>query len=173
MLNGRYFTDVDVRALSSQERHLLVQQLAELAHADAALPVVVYLSAFAGVADDGGVYLLPGDFQLDAPSSRLPLREALKLLAACPARAKLLVLDIMWRLDDPRLGVAQIDLARCAQAELRAVPDSQRQALLVCSPGQAPLISDPLGAPFLVITLSAPCKATPTATATNGFATGA
>src|SRR5207244_6082355 len=62
-----------------------------------------------------------------------------------PAGHKLLILDTMRPLADPRLGVLTNDVASRISQELKAVEDPLRMALLSCSPGQVSLVSEDLG----------------------------
>lgn len=139
---GRYFRRTAIA--TGTRRHLLVQRLEDLAQHSASDQVVVYLSAYAGTEQDG-LFLLPADFSPIRPSSRLRLSEVLQRIRDCPARQKLLVLDVLWPAADPRLGILGNDAACRIAAELEAVKDPRRLVLCAGSPGQIAQRCEPLG----------------------------
>jgi hypothetical protein len=143
--DGGYFPHASASAAASQERHLLLQELAALRERPAGEDLVVYLAAFAGSDAQGGVFLLPADVDPDADHTRLPLREVLEHLRACPCRRKLLVLDIMGPVADARLGILANDAAANVEDDLHAVPDPNRLVLCVSAPGQVALGAEELG----------------------------
>jgi hypothetical protein len=134
-----------VSAFTSQERRRLLDELEALKDREPARPVVVYLSAHARTGPSGEVFILPGDADVDDPTTWIRLREVLELFRACAARHRLLILDIMRPLADPFLGVLANDVAAQVQADLRAVEDSGRLVLCACSPWQVSLSCEPLG----------------------------
>lgn len=139
---GGYFTRTNERAFTGQERRLLVQELAALRNRGEREVVVVYLSAQACTAGQGEVFLFPADVDPDDPRSRLPLREVLEAFRQCPAKNRLLILDIMPPLADPRLGVLANDVSTRLHEDLKAVPDPGRLVLCACSPGQVTQVSE-------------------------------
>src|SRR5262245_20255420 len=121
----------------NQELRLLTKVLGDLSKGDD-LPVVVLLSAHAAADSRGQVCLLPGDARPDNEKTWLPLADVLAYLRACPARQKLLVLDLMKPYADPRAGLLTDDMAARAQAALKeAVTRDRRLCVLwACAPGQ-------------------------------------
>ena len=120
--------------------------------------VVVYVraNACAGVKDaatlkaagddPGRVLILPDDADPNAKQNWVELRGVLEgLRDHCRARRKLLVLDIMPPLTDPRLGILADDVAARVKAELDAVKDARRLTFCASSPGQVALASEELG----------------------------
>jgi hypothetical protein len=141
---GDYFAH-EGQAFVAQGRAGLVQELQGLRGRKARETVVVYLSGYALSAARGQVFVLPADADPIRPSSWLALRQALQWLRACPARHKLLILDVMWPWADARLGVPADDVAGRVQADLQAVADPDRLVLCACSPGQVALASEDMG----------------------------
>ena len=125
-----------------QEIHKTLDQLAN--HQSTG-PVVVYLSAMALQGGSGNLLILPADASPDDPATWLRLSEVLAKLKACPAKQKLLVLDLVpceasaWR------GYVYHDLAAAIAPELDAVPDADRFVLCSASPGQTAHIVPELG----------------------------
>ena len=89
--------------------------------------------------------VLPADADPNDPSTWLPLRGLLESFAQSPIRRRLLVLDIMQRVRDPRLDILSGDVAARVEDELKAVPDEGRLTLVSCSPGQTTEVSEVLG----------------------------
>jgi hypothetical protein len=144
LAEGDYFAHVaDVPTPLTQAA--LLNQLADLQGAESGAELVIHLGCRARIGPDDTVQLLPADADLGAPQSWLPLRQVLEALKACPARRKLLILDIMSPLADPRRGVLVDDVAGALPAELEAVPDGTRFVLCPCSPGQVAHASEYLG----------------------------
>jgi hypothetical protein len=132
---------------TSQERGLLVQELHHLKSRTPQDAVVIALSAFAATTPEGELCVLPGDARLDQPSTWLSLREVLALIQACPARHKLLLLDLMQPFTDPPSGIFAYDVAvRLHPLLEELVPqDKYLRVLCACSPGQVSLASEELG----------------------------
>ena len=108
-------------------------------------PVVVYLSAMALPGESGNLLILPADASPDDPATWLRLSEVLAKLKACPAKQKLLVLDLVpceasaWR------GCVYHDLAAAIAPELDAVPDADRFVLCSAAPGQTAHVAPEVG----------------------------
>lgn len=134
------------QAFDLQQRDLLVRKLQELKEVKPDRSLVLHLSAYAH-ADEGGVYLLPADASPDDRASWLPMSDVLRWLQDCPARHKLLLLDLMKPGADPRLGQLGDDLAARLQPMLEetAKQDSHLWILGACSPGQVSLVSEDAG----------------------------
>ncbi len=120
-------------------------RFAALAKASRGQPVVIHLAAPAAVDAGGSVFLLPAGQTGDSPRNRLTLTELLAAVRDCPARNKLLVLNLTPpagdALDAPPAG----NLSAAVFAALDAVPDDNRLSLVACGPGQTPLASPELG----------------------------
>ena len=97
-------------------------------------PLVVYVAAH-GVSDNGRAYLLCGDYQPRShPDGRIELGELLEQIRACPARLKLLILDLASLVVDPRLGFVVNEFPRLAEAAVRDTADPNLYVLLSHSP---------------------------------------
>jgi hypothetical protein len=142
---GGYFIHWSRLTTARQDGSLLMQDLANLKNLQAKDTVVAYLSAHAVLAGEGRIHVLPSDADPDNSQSWVPLKDILEKLRDCPARGKLLVLDIMKPVNLSRLGSVYHDVAGAVAAELEAVPDPRRLVLSACAPGQAALVSEELG----------------------------
>jgi len=105
--------------------------------------LVVHLRAH-GLRDDQGVYVLPGDADPVNPASWVPLAEVLEKMRKCPARHKLLLLDIMQPLADAKLGILTDNVAAGVKDVLDREDTSGLLILCACAPGQVSLDSDDL-----------------------------
>lgn len=132
-------------AFTAQSGQQLRRELAALALVPPEQPVVVYLSALALREGPGRVCILPADASPDEPETWLPLREVLERFRDCPARQRLLILDLAQPVADPWLGILANDVPRGIVAELLGVEDPHRLVLAACSPGQTALASPELG----------------------------
>ncbi len=132
-------------AYTQQEKALLQKVLGELRNHDADQTTVIYLNALA-LAEAGEVHLIPADANPDEPSSWLPMKDVLKTVQACPAKRKLLLLDVMKPIADARLGVLANDTAERLWEDLKAAvqQDPHLWILTACSPGQVSLTSEEL-----------------------------
>jgi hypothetical protein len=132
-------------AFTSQERHLLLQELKMLGRNQPKdQPLVVYLCAYAAATEGGGVALLPADARLDDPNSWLPFKEVLAAVKDCPVKKKLLLLDLSQPCTAPRGGLLANDVPEGLAPILEAAvqSDSDLQVLTACSPGQVSLSSE-------------------------------
>jgi hypothetical protein len=137
-----------INAYQSQQEDLLRTQLRNLRTQDKKQPLVFYLSGLALPNATGEVCLLPGDADADnAKGHWVPMRDVLDEIIACPAEHKLLILDVMRPIADPRLGVLGNDVAARLQPMLeKAVADHPNLLILcACAPGQMSLSSEALG----------------------------
>jgi hypothetical protein len=134
------------QAADRQERQLLRDEFDALQSRPANGNLLVHLVALART-DATRVYLLPADADPDAPSGWLSLDEILTSLRRCPARRKVLLLDIARPCADPRLGILTDDVAGRLPPLLKDAveEDPGLFVLLPCSPGQVALTSDDLG----------------------------
>lgn len=149
-VNGNYFSaDKASNLFASQERSLVVKELDNLRNRKADEAVVLYVSGHAWSDAKGNLVLVPGDASPDNPASWLLFGDLLERWQECPARNKLLVLDVMRPIADARLGVLADDVAARVQADLKKLAESTgKQDLLVlcaCAPGQTALTSEDLG----------------------------
>jgi len=138
----------DNNAFTSQQRNLLIQELRNLEKVkqlDEA--VLVYLEAYAITGTDGNVALLPGDASLDDPSTWLPIDDVLKHVRVCPAKHKLLLLDLTQPFADARAGVLNDDVAARLAPALKAATDEDANLRIITSssPGQVSHASEDLG----------------------------
>jgi hypothetical protein len=119
-------------------------QLAFLADTGPQETVVVRLTGRA-MCDAEGVHLLADEAEPGSAKASLALRRILTALAECSAKHKFLIVDVFWPSDDPYLADLAHDLPQRVLAELAAVPDDNRLALLSCQAGQTPQVSPDLG----------------------------
>jgi hypothetical protein len=150
---ARVFTNVDrsEQAADSPARGVFIQRLDELAGRQNDDAVVVYLAGYAIVDHDGRIQILAKDSAPYLPDSQLPLHTVLDKLKKCGSKKKLLVLDIMRGMSDPRdVGGTADGVADLLRQELESEIKPSRQTganLLViasCSPGQLPQASESL-----------------------------
>lgn len=120
-------------------------RFAMLAKTSRTQPVVIHLAAPAAVDAGGNVFLLPADANGDSPRNRLTLTELLLAVRDCPARNKLLVLNLTPPATDPLYAPPAGDLSAAVFAALDATPDDNRLSLVACGPGQFPHASPELG----------------------------
>jgi hypothetical protein len=95
---------------------------------------VLHLSALACV-HNGAVYLLPGNARPDDPDTWIALSTVLDAFGACPAKHKLLLLDVARPLANPFRGPLVDDVAECLHGMLTR---ARREyfVLCSCSPGE-------------------------------------
>ena len=103
----------------------------------------------------------------------MALREILAKVSACPARNRLVVLDVMRPMADPIEGILADDVAaRIGQALDLAAPASQELFVLsACGAGQQSWASEELGRSVFGLAVEEGCGAWPIpreATATAG-----
>jgi hypothetical protein len=125
----------------TQSKDLLRKQLYALKDRPAT-PLVVHVAAL-GLVRDEKVYLLPGDADPDDPESWVEMREVIDAVESCPAKEKLLLLDMAHALFDPRLGVLSDRVAQTLEDNLRKSPPSF-YVLMSCAGGQANIASEAL-----------------------------
>lgn len=114
--------------------------------------VVVYISAYAMVDGSGKIQILAASSDPYEIRSMLPLRTVLTRLNHCPARSKLLVLDIMKPAPYPfDLGGTPDGVADLVRRDLFSDEDPKHPVdpnllvLCACSPGESSLWSEALG----------------------------
>ena len=113
--------------------------------------VVVYLSAYAVVDAEKKIQIMAADSAPYESKTQLALSTVLARLKDCPAKNKLLVLDIMRGMVDPRnVGATADGVGDLVALELRDATDSNRlndpnlMVIAACGPGQAALGSESL-----------------------------
>lgn len=132
-------------AFTNQDRHTMELQLIALQLRSFWQPVVLYVAAPAGLAPDGSIVLFPSDFRPGDFRTALPLKEVFGSLATCPARHKLLILDIFRPVADGQFGVLADDLASRIAVQADSFRDRHLLVLCACSPGQVAQTSSTLG----------------------------
>ncbi len=130
---------------TSQVGLRLVEELKKLRdQPDRDQPVIVHLACLARTDAQGQVFLLPADARPEDPATWVALADVLRWVEACPARNRLLILDVMRPLADPRLGVLANDTADRVQ-ELLEAKKPPYFVLTACSRGQVALVWDEMG----------------------------
>lgn len=127
-----------------QERALFLAKLHDLGKQPKQQTLVVHVAARA-LANQNGVFILPADASVDDQHSWIPVSDVLDAVAAgCPARHKLLLLDLMQPTADARLGQLVDDIATRVEPLLKeAVRNDPRLWIIAaCSPGQVALVSE-------------------------------
>lgn len=140
-----FFLAVD-ESLARQERSQLLAHFRDFGSLRAGQPLVIYLAAYA-ISTPQGVYVLPADASPDVPKSWVSMTELLDGLRACGAPHKLLILDLMKPMADPRLGRLSNDIAGRLRPTLEkaVAADPSLWILSACSPGQVSLVSEEMG----------------------------
>ncbi|WP_165227181.1 carboxypeptidase-like regulatory domain-containing protein [Aquisphaera insulae] len=116
-------------------------------------PVVAYVSGYSMVDGSGAVQILASDSDPFTPRTQLPLRQVLEALRACPAKDRLLVLDIIKLSSYPfDLGGTPDGVADLVRREVETDEDGKPRGddpgllvLVACSPGESGLWSEHLG----------------------------
>ena len=137
----QHFEDGKKKEATTRSKELLLNELNGLKDRSTE-PLVIHLSAMALVRDDT-VYLLPGDAEPDSDATWLSVDQVLQAVEKCPAKHKLLILDLAHGLVDPRLGVHADRVAETLEALLRKNEPSFL-VLCPCSAGQTSLASEVL-----------------------------
>jgi hypothetical protein len=130
-----------VNLFAVQEADALKREFASLEN-KGSNSLVVYLSAHVLTDAKDALYLLPARAELDNPATWLPLAPLLANLQNCPAKHKLLILDTLRPLADPRRGVLSNDVAERLQAATAPLEEHGWLVLCSCSPGQVALTSE-------------------------------
>jgi hypothetical protein len=107
------------KAYTSQELHLLRTKLEGLKKVKSSQPVVVHLTAL-GMTRGPTVYVVPGDAKPDDPDTWLPVDAVLDAVAGCPAKHKLLLLDLAHPISHPLHGPLAESIADRLDEHLRA-----------------------------------------------------
>jgi hypothetical protein len=133
-------------------REVVIDRLAKLERIEANEAVIVYLASHALIDDTAKVQVVAYDSDPHAPKTLLPLHDILSALSRCPARNKLLVLDIMPAPSGPldlggtADGLADLIGRELGRGEDPGGPLDPRLAVLAASsPGESGLWSEAEG----------------------------
>jgi hypothetical protein len=132
------------KAYGYQELSLLQSKLQALRNVKAGQPVILHLSAL-GAVHGGVVYVVPGDAKPGDPSTWLKLDVVLDTLAACPAKHRLLLLDLAHPIADLVQGPLADTVADRLDEHLRVRADRDELPYFVltsCSKGEFSLPMD-------------------------------
>jgi hypothetical protein len=169
--SAQIFANIDrsENAGASPTLEVIQQRLEKLTARKADDAVVVYLAGYAIVDREGKIQILAKDSDPDNPRTQLPLRTLLDALKnnKCPARNRLLVLDLLRSVFDPGNTLVTAEgacdvLAEELHKESKAnqLEDPGLIVIASCSPGQTAHASEALGRSvfghFLQLALSSP-----------------
>ena len=153
LIDDQVFSKADTRSNGADRPTLEVMQkrLEDLAGRRRDEAVVVYLSAYAIVDHDKKIQIMAADSVPYEVKTQLSLSWVLDRLKNCPAKNKLLVLDIMRGMIDPRdVGGTADGVGDLVAQELQASADPSRlndpdlMVIAACGPGQVALGSETL-----------------------------
>lgn len=146
------FSKIDRKEAPDQALETIKERLEGLRERTGDDAVVVYIAAYAVVDPDGKVRILATDSHPYQPETQLPLGSVLDAIEHCKAKNKLLVLDIMRNMLDPRdLGATADGVGALVRRELDDSKDPDKlndpdlTVILACSPGESALGSETLG----------------------------
>ncbi|TWT38384.1 carboxypeptidase-like regulatory domain-containing protein [Blastopirellula retiformator] len=140
MIAAGYIHDTGKASRGVMHRGELIERFLNLRKSAKNETVVVYLSSYATLQEDGDVSLIPSDWDLsDGGASLAQLMSALR---DCPAERKLLLLDITpFSLSkNEATGVPT-----AAHKIIEQLNDPNLAVLFSCSPGQLPQLDESLG----------------------------
>lgn len=140
---------IAVSARNSQQKDLLMGELNQLSapnHIRNDDTVVIFLAGFIVFDREEVPYLLPADGNPDAPEATcVPLKVVLDKVRACPARKKLLLLDVMRPLLMPERGLLRSYVTEKVWKLLDASKSKDLAILTACSKGQVSHAAAELG----------------------------
>jgi hypothetical protein len=141
----------EVKADDGLTLEVIQDRLDRLVQKKADDEVLVYLSTRAVVDGEGTVQILAYDSDPFVAKTLLPFKAVLTALKQCPARRKLLVLDLIPDRSSPlELGGTEDGIADLISKELTRsngqgrFDDPHLAVLVACSPGEVALWSEPL-----------------------------
>ena len=153
LIDDRVFSNADspTEAAKKPTWEVMRKRLEDLAGRPRDEDVVVYLSAYAIVDHDKKIQIMAADSSPYEVKTQLALSWVLDRLKSCPAKNKLLVLDIMRGMIDPRDvggtadGVGDL-LGQGLQdsADPNRLNDPNLMVIAACEPGQVALGSETL-----------------------------
>jgi hypothetical protein len=125
----------------------VARRLERLGDVSARESLVVYLQAPARVGVEGEIEILATEAQGEGPDRWMPLLEVLGKVAACRARNRLMLIDVMRPMADPIRGILADDVAGRLEATLASAAhrDQEWFVLAACGPGQRSWASEELG----------------------------
>jgi len=142
---GALFSNTDKLEALDQRRDTMKKRLDGLRERSGDDAVVVYISAYAIVDADGKIRILASDSHPYEPKNQLLLSEVLGAIKDCKSTNKLLVLDIMRNMLDPRdLGATADGVGYLVPSELEDSKDPDLMVICACSPGEYALGSENL-----------------------------
>ncbi len=153
LIDDQVFPNADARTESASKTtwEVMRKRLEDLAGRPRDEAVVVYLSAYAIVDHDKKIQIMAADSSPYQVKTQLPLSWVLDRLKLCPAKHKLLVLDILRGMIDPRDvggtadGVGDlIGQALQNSADPNRLNDPDLMVIATCGPGQVVLGSETL-----------------------------
>lgn len=140
MIAGGYIPDTGKASIGVLHRGELIERFLDLRKASKDETVVVYLSSYATVQEDGDVDLIPSDWDLSAGGASLA--QLMAALHQCPSERKLLLLDITpFSLTDNEAT----DVQSAAASIIAQLDDPNLAVLYSCAPGQLPQLNEALG----------------------------
>lgn len=132
-----------------QQRDGILRALDGLRQTKRHQTVIVHITGHALPDREGRLCLIPGNADADSPEKWIPFADILQSVADSPADNKLLIVDVMRPVADPRLGVLANDAAerldRLITNLQKERPDDAPVVLTACSPGENSLVSEELG----------------------------
>ncbi len=153
---GALFEKIDKKEDLDQPLETVKERLDGLLNRAGDDAVLVYISAYAVVDTEGKIRILAKDSHPYEPDTQLPLARVLDAIAHCKSKNKLLVLDIMRNMLDPRdLGATADGVGDLVRRELQdgknpdVLNDPDLMVICACSPGEYALgIGEPGLRPF-------------------------
>jgi hypothetical protein len=146
------FSKIDKKEALDQPLETMKERLDGLLERTGDDAVVVYISAYAVVDTEGKIRILAKDSHPYEPDTQLPLGRVLDAIEHCKSKNKLLVLDIMRNMLDPRdLGATADGVGTLVRRELQdgknpdVLNDPDLTVICACSPGECALGSENLG----------------------------
>ncbi|MFI4877217.1 MAG: hypothetical protein ACIALR_17815, partial [Blastopirellula sp. JB062] len=140
MIEAGYFQSTGKASRGVLHRGELIEKFLNLRKSPADQTVVVYLSSYATIQEDGDVSLIPSDWTLAEGGASLA--QLMTELRQCPAKRKLLLLDLTpFSLSDS----PHADVQSAAENIVEQLNDPHLAVLFNCSPGQLPQLNEALG----------------------------
>ncbi|UUO06649.1 carboxypeptidase-like regulatory domain-containing protein [Blastopirellula sp. J2-11] len=140
MIASGYFTDGGKASRGILHRGQLIERFLNLRKAAKDETVIVYLSSYATLQEDGDVDLVPSDWNLSEGGASLA--QLMSALRDCPAQQKLLLLDIApFSLTDNQATGVQT----AAASIIEQLDDPHLAVLFSCGSEQMPQLNESLG----------------------------
>ena len=132
----RMFANVDPTAIANPTNSLMLDQLESLKSRSSDESVVVYISAYAAIDEQGDLFLVSQDAGSSNPANRLYLKKILAVLKQSKSKQKLLALDISWPFVIPEFEMFDDNIASHVEKCLLVNADPNLLCINSCSPGQ-------------------------------------